>query len=823
MTILKMGFAMGGGIALGTFNGATLSEAVKLAIIYGRDQKEEPFDKVEIDVFSGASAGAMSLGLMVRALVEQSDEKKQAAKEKLITQFGDDYTNLNDAQKDDLIAAQVLQDIQYEAWVKDISLDALLSQKKDEGSPRKTLKKTAGILNRAAVDETAIKHFSFGTDNLDIASSKRLLADRVLYASSLSNLTPIIQDARSEFNVSASSTPVLNDGMTSRTHREMRIFDLYLKNQEGEQFDNETVHPSRWIRYHLGQRKEDKVGNLNDSKKAWAKIAATAVSSGAFPFAFEPVVLERSRFEFGNKLWPKELEGKMKTAFTYSDGGTFNNEPIREAFRMGAFIDAHDDRPDTERWIVFVDPYISKLKTNFRVPVHQMYELDDPVFGSLKYTDGFDLEPQNALDRILGHAGNLLASISNQSRALEGDKIFQIRQKFSLRDSLRKNIKVSAVDEDERKIKGLKAFVKQIEHLLASDKENSLIPAGALTIEGELKRILREETDLRNTLGSQNITQVLIMINNMDNSLANKNSWHQALSFVLLDLTMNLGGKSSATKLVAIGPIKNPSNDLEIETEFIELPGGKLGAFGGFMYQGARHMDTEIGKWCAHKFLHAAGLIDQSKIPAHSPPSLTATEEYQEEEYQKKLKVGTKRAVNRLLTMISDGHIPVLSAIPKPIFSMFVKSKIMKMALTEENGQEYEFRIKVPKDKKGDFEWDGPGFVPMASDKDIATIKIDGEYYLVTFARYHKKKWSGLHVDGTKGLKVDKDGLFVDTVHCHIKMPTEDHIKQADILNYPVFVNEIDGNEENDSPVIKEWQIKNLAKPLHEEFQLKLS
>ena len=61
---LKLGFAMGGGVSLGSFSGAALTETIKLALLYGTDKDGNPYENVVVDVFSGASAGAMSLGVM---------------------------------------------------------------------------------------------------------------------------------------------------------------------------------------------------------------------------------------------------------------------------------------------------------------------------------------------------------------------------------------------------------------------------------------------------------------------------------------------------------------------------------------------------------------------------------------------------------------------------------------------------------------------------------------------------------------------------------------------------------------------------------------
>ena len=57
--VLRLGFAMGGGVSLGTFSGSALTEVLKLVVLRGRDSNGDPFSEVVVDVFSGASAGAM--------------------------------------------------------------------------------------------------------------------------------------------------------------------------------------------------------------------------------------------------------------------------------------------------------------------------------------------------------------------------------------------------------------------------------------------------------------------------------------------------------------------------------------------------------------------------------------------------------------------------------------------------------------------------------------------------------------------------------------------------------------------------------------------
>ena len=70
---LRIGFAMGGGVSLGTFNGAALTQALKLAIL------RSPYTRIEVDCFSGASAGAMSLAVLLRGLAQQTPEQRAQA------------------------------------------------------------------------------------------------------------------------------------------------------------------------------------------------------------------------------------------------------------------------------------------------------------------------------------------------------------------------------------------------------------------------------------------------------------------------------------------------------------------------------------------------------------------------------------------------------------------------------------------------------------------------------------------------------------------------------------------------------------------------
>ena len=148
---LRVGFAMGGGNSLGTFNGAALSQALKLLLLRGIDSRGEPYDRVEVDVFSGASAGSLSLALLLRGLVHPDPDRMMAAKVRLIAEFGAEFTKRPKETKKAIIAAQVLQDIQEEVWIHEVNMEKLLGLSSQEAKRR--VRFSAGFLDRGAVEK----------------------------------------------------------------------------------------------------------------------------------------------------------------------------------------------------------------------------------------------------------------------------------------------------------------------------------------------------------------------------------------------------------------------------------------------------------------------------------------------------------------------------------------------------------------------------------------------------------------------------------------------------------------------------------------------
>jgi len=811
-TILRVGFAVAGGNSLGTFNGAALTQALKLLLIRGVDREGNPYDRVEVDVFSGASAGSLTLALMLRGLVLPDPDRQMAAKVRLISEFGNEFTKLSKEAKKAVIAAQTLQDLQEEVWVREVKIENLLGFTNREA--RRRTRFSAGFLDRGAVEELAGRYLAFpghgkkaggGPETLE---RRQILADRVLFASSIANLTPIIADATREYPVADLGLLGLSDGLTSSVHSELRVFDLHFREVDEDTLLDADVYPRRWCRYHAGPKVRDTemsgrgIGSLLGGR-GWAKIAATSVASAAFPLAFEPVPLERRSYEFGEtdtgtpSRWPESLKEKDRYVFTYMDGGTFNNEPIREAFRLASFIDAQDPGGDYERLIIFVDPHLVIPQSRFDLGHHRQWMLKGPrpLLGSV---EGASLTRRTSLDRMIPMAGSLLGAIRNESRVVEADKVFLTRDRFRIRNVVRKELAKSLSQTPDPS--SLVSLVEELEELLATDRTGGLIPAGALTVAGELQRVIIEEGESGGALASLRDKSLdAIEFFASDPTTApeeERGAWLRALIFAAVDRVMDLEGKLERSQLVAISPAIDPTEPGDVE----ELPGGVAAGFGGFMSELAGEHEVEVARYCAQLFLQSAGKIEEKKLPKR--PDF----EEHRTRYLKHVGEGLEAVEKRLVELMADSHVDLLGNLPAGVLRFLVKGRLARFAQENGSARTHEFRLQVP---NMSYELDGQGL----ADNDQKPRKIDGKYYLITLLNHEpgeEKPWTGLHLAGKKpALKVDKNkkGLQADKEFCRVTLPTEAMLADSCTLPHPVWVARIKGSDNGKRISPDRWKL----------------
>ena len=817
-TTLRVGFAMGGGVSLGTFSGAALTQALKLLLLRGRDRRGDPYVRMEVDVFSGASAGSMALSLILRGMACPDPAREAGAAARLAEEFGAEFTALDPKGKRNLATAQILQDVQEEVWVREIGLKRLLAM--EEGRPdtpedggdaregraraRQRLRHTAGLVDRGALEELARRHLAF-PGGMDL-SRRRLLADRVLFAHSLANLTPMVADASREYPVDDLGVLGLSDGMTSDVHRELRVFDLHFTRVETDTLTDADAFPRRWCRYHAGPKVVDEkgtgrgIGSLLE-ERGWAKIAATSLASGAFPLIFEPVPLERRSYEFGateggsTSLWPRRLRGKDRHVFTYVDGGTFLNEPIREAFRLASYLDAQDPEEDFERLIIFVDPHVVVPDPQLFLPHHGRWILTEPnrLLGWLR---GPGLEQKTSLDRLMPLTGSVARAILNESRVVEADKVFQTRRRFELRNQIREELDGALDPSPDPSI--LASLAGKLEALLAADRVGVMIPAGALTLEGEIRRVLAEERGAPlEALREKTPREVRAFLASPASVPPEElGAWLRALTFAAVDRVMDLEGKMERSRLVAISPALDPARPGEL----LELPGARVGGFGGFMSELAGEHEVKVARFCAQLFLQSAGRIRPESLPGL--PDFSG----KEEQYLRDVQDGLREVEVRMAHLLADSHVDLLGAIPQRVLRRFLQGKLARLGEEKKDVTRWELRLEVP---DMSYQFHGEGL----ADRDLRPRRLHGKLFLITFATYTRgapRPWSGRHViRKQRALKVNRDrkGPVSDKLFCTVALPTLAMLKQAGSLAYPLWVAALERGDQGTRVPSGRWRL----------------
>lgn len=631
---LRLAMAMGGGVSLGTFSGGALTQSLKLLFINNlidRTEGKKHYERIVIDAFSGASAGALSLTLMLRAMcfpeegvLEEGAELNTRLKAKLHHEFGDGFEELwrkvsetDKNQLNQLLLIQYAQDLQEQAWVKTVNLERLLRRDKLP-SDKERFNHDPSILYLKTYEDIAALYLSPGSEGYTgPINPTGILGDNVTFACSLSRLNPVVADGRKQYEVRQDKETgliSLNDALRSFIHRDMRVFDIHFSDVGA----NDAL-PSRWFRLHNGvadtQSQHHILENIRD-KSSWQTITASAIACGCFPVAFRPVLLERHRCEFGDSLWPKQFDGldentdqagsfsNHRYPFTYVDGGMFNNEPLREAFRLAYYQDTRHTDIEYDRRVLFVDPIVSD---------------DIQPLGLSMYTRFGSNESQNAFRKkgsLLGLMHAALAvggAIKNQARVNEADKVFAKRDEFELRNKYRRDfLKMSEFNlTDLSKLRSLaKECSDDLENKRLSDKLSSV----QTNLRCEIKRIIFETKGFFDDLIAET-DDFVDWVSKADTSwpfpdlegIASK--WYKLLMLSRLDIMMDMEGVDKRAKLISISPhkisrISDSSDDEPVyQTKPVQLKGSAVFAFSGFMSEEARSADFASGKWAAFHFL----------------------------------------------------------------------------------------------------------------------------------------------------------------------------------------------------------------------------
>ena len=496
-----------------------------------RENLADEYGSVRFDVFAGASAGAMSLGLLVHTLAHP------------------DFAGRPDAPLKR----------QCHAWVERIDIENLI--------PDPKMKHVNSLLDRRAVDEIA-KDLLHWEDEAEPRTD--ILGPRVLLACTLANLNGIPVDGRK-----AGQGDALLDALQTTLYEDIRIFDLRLDGNDG------LEAPPGWL------RRDDLT-----CPGAWMEIAGTCVAAGAFPIAFEPVPLERKKAEYGG-LWPKAWRNVDVFPFTFSDGGMFNNEPLREVMKLIRRMDA--DNGDFERVVIFIDPNLGGTKEDLSLDYYRELEVQDPdntLWKLGRIFDGRDVAKRPYVDRLAALAGPLVGALAGQAAFKDWLAAEKVNNRLEWRSELRSALielfqllPDSAFEDGAPGAKFATEVADRLRGVLEAKGTKSIRPdRPSLALNPERNRIRGEEGERLEPLTDPRRDACVDLLS-------------------LIDQMAGLRDRKKV-RIVGIGPVDEDDNP-------IELAGNFIANFGGFFREEYRQYDFDMGRERAGKALAAAELLSE--------------------------------------------------------------------------------------------------------------------------------------------------------------------------------------------------------------------
>jgi predicted acylesterase/phospholipase RssA len=804
---LRLGFIMGGGVSLGTFSGAALSEAIKQQLVYGQyntgtlDEAGNPvyqtYERVEIDVFSGASAGAISLAIMLRILTNPRDkyrflgfrsyeQMREVLDFRLSRQFGARFEKIKTTKPqkyEQLLAAQTLQEFQEKVWTKEVDIERLLGT----GAHYKDLSDKASFLDRTVVDELGKTLFRFEEPESERLSHRTLLADRVLFGCTLANLSHTLQKGSNnqpQEDQQQALLAALSDSSVARIHSELRVFDINFKAIDKK---HERAFPLRWVQYHeqapiqliqkdqKGQPYNKTVRSLN-SNAVWREMAATAIASAAVPVAFEPVVLNRYRYEFGQQ-WAPALGNKDSYPFTYVDGGVFNNEPVQEALRLAAFIDHATPKANFERQLIFVDPDVSELEQQFRIQAHEKLSVGRSLFSSK-----MKIAAKSSAARLFSSLTHLLSAILNEAQSIEVDRLSTVLQQFERRDELRQFYRetIAHTPNDET----LERMRNSAQTALQKTRLSLQLPDTQLQLPQELLRIIEEEKDFLHPQLPNEERALVDAVNAFCYLPAPSKAPHaQALVFALsclqLDIALQLIGKNTPPTIVPIAPF-DFYNQQETWT-LMPLPGKGMAGFTGFASAEASKYEVAYGKYCAARILRALQLTSPRQTTLALPPRFNY--EQLEGSLQEQLQIAIVKRFKEMIPSNFSSILPFLSGYLKESVQRFVADNIQIGG----HGSTFEFRIRVPNET-----YVLKGFTKEGNSdrrQSLQTLSIHGAHYLVAKIHYDfvEEQWMGTHTNFMQQIYIEQSKFLEDIPALQVELPVMTEQSDAHLSPHPVF------------------------------------
>lgn len=304
----KLAIAISGAVSLGSYEAGVMYEVLEAIAKHNEKPATEDSDRIEIDVITGASAGAMTAGVLAQKLLCDSDK-----------------VSLREPYNNPL----------YNSWVEDVDIGELLTRH----SPNNY---SSSLLSSDVVDDIANEYIL----KKPTVKPHPSAAKEVYVGIAMSNLNgwdytvePRNKDGDGEFTYTRYKDRFVCRLNSSNVNVGLTEISLSHSSNSTEQDTWDDMRPA-----------------------SWDILRECCLSSGAFPFAFAPRIIRR---EPGKG----EFKGRVDAKYTYTDGGVFENEPLGLAKKLAEWIDSKDNsnrenRNEPNRFYLYIAPGNKKTTAN---------------------------------------------------------------------------------------------------------------------------------------------------------------------------------------------------------------------------------------------------------------------------------------------------------------------------------------------------------------------------------------------------------------------------------------------------------------------------
>lgn len=315
----KLAIVISGAVSLGSYEAGVMYELLE-AIALRNELLKSDFpelyakERVIIDVITGASAGAMTAGILSQQLYYGGGHLRNPYDNPL-----------------------------FNAWVKKINIDELLDVDCRDHK--------YSLLSSAVVDDIGA---TFISDNPGYVLDRHPAAsDTLRIGLAMANLNGFSQEIRGE-----------KESFAYSRYKDQFVCQLHCPQPRDEQPASNVQNGDRGIQlFEMEPRWERQQVTWKPMPQScnWKILRMMALSSGAFPFAFRARRIVRIGGSDESLMSSRDSSRKATAGdklhrgdYLYTDGGVFENEPVGVAANLAKEIDENDG--DSLRCYLFVAP-----------------------------------------------------------------------------------------------------------------------------------------------------------------------------------------------------------------------------------------------------------------------------------------------------------------------------------------------------------------------------------------------------------------------------------------------------------------------------------